>query len=120
MVYHYFLTKLFKHLEISLRAGTVGTVKQPLSMNTLVECECMEGQPGRLSKMSQFIVEKSELKHEPEEITALVTKKGCRDCLTKGIVGKGTNREKLIKVHDAAKDHLTLVIQFLTQKTPSS
>ncbi|KAG5580525.1 hypothetical protein H5410_051152 [Solanum commersonii] len=74
MAYRYFLTKLFKYLEISLREIIVGTVKQPFSMYTLVECESMEGRPGQMIKMPQLVVEKSQLKRELEEMTALVTK----------------------------------------------
>ncbi|KAH0651609.1 hypothetical protein KY290_032516 [Solanum tuberosum] len=145
MAYRYFLTKLFKHLEISLRAGTVGTMKQPFSMYTLVECECMEGRPGQLSKKSQLVVEKRQLKHELEEMTALVTKENAEIALLKAQLAKEQTEasgsaevtklraksesllaqnaeltEKLIKAHDAANDHLTLVIQSLTQKPPFS
>ena len=41
--YGYFLTEVFKHFQIPLSVGKVGTVKQTISESTLVECECIEG-----------------------------------------------------------------------------
>ena len=43
MGYGYFLTKVFKHFNISLGIGQVGTAKQYFSKSTLVECECIKG-----------------------------------------------------------------------------
>ncbi|KAH0665361.1 hypothetical protein KY290_027610 [Solanum tuberosum] len=57
MGYRYFLTKVFKQLDVPVGAGTVGTVKKSFCLNTLVECECMEGKTGQLSKISQLVVE---------------------------------------------------------------
>ena len=43
MGYGYFLTEVFKHFQIPLSVGKVGTVKQTISESTLVKCECIEG-----------------------------------------------------------------------------
>ncbi|KAG5631634.1 hypothetical protein H5410_003351 [Solanum commersonii] len=83
MWYEYFLTKVFNHLNIQVGAGIVGTVKQSISLSTLVECECIEGQTGQLSKMSQLVAERDQLKHELEEMTALVGKKDAEMALLK-------------------------------------
>ncbi|KAH0639045.1 hypothetical protein KY290_036344 [Solanum tuberosum] len=39
MGYGYFLTKVFTHLNVSVGAGTADSVKQSISLSTLVECE---------------------------------------------------------------------------------
>ncbi|KAH0743043.1 hypothetical protein KY290_031036 [Solanum tuberosum] len=74
MGYGYFLTKVFKHLDVPVGAGTIGTVKQSFSLNTLVKCKCIEGKTGQLIKMSQLVVEQSQIKHELEEMTVPVSK----------------------------------------------
>ena len=68
MGYGYFLTVVFKHFKIPLSVGKVGTVKEAFSVNTLVECECIEGKGNPKSKMAQ-VIEDQELKHEVEELT---------------------------------------------------
>ncbi|KAH0765228.1 hypothetical protein KY285_001099 [Solanum tuberosum] len=83
MTYDYFLTKVFKPLEIPLGVGTVWIEKQSFSMNTLVECECVEGRTGYLSKMSVLVVKLSQLKHKLEEMTTLVSQKDAEIALLK-------------------------------------
>ncbi|KAH0748684.1 hypothetical protein KY290_027916 [Solanum tuberosum] len=83
MGYGYFLTKVFKHLNILVGLGIVGTVKQSFSLNTLVECECIEGKAGPLSKMSQLVMEQNQLKHELEEINVFVSNKDAEIALLK-------------------------------------
>ncbi|KAH0714929.1 hypothetical protein KY284_007834 [Solanum tuberosum] len=56
-------------------ASIAGTVKQFLSLNTLVECECIEGKARPLSKMSQLVMEQGQLKHELEEMIVFVSNK---------------------------------------------
>jgi len=56
MGYGYFLTRVCKHLEIPLETGVRGTVKQTFFMNTLIECECVEGKIGHMSKMYELVV----------------------------------------------------------------
>ncbi|KAH0714908.1 hypothetical protein KY284_007813 [Solanum tuberosum] len=139
--YGYFLTKVFKYLDIPLKAVTIRTMKQTFSMNTLVECEIMEGRTGHLSKISTLVVEQSQLKHELEEMIALVSKRDVEITLLKAQLSKAQTegpgsaevsklrkknetllvenvelKEKLIKFNDAANDRLTLVIQSPTQK----
>ncbi|KAH0746073.1 hypothetical protein KY285_007730 [Solanum tuberosum] len=138
MGYGYFLTKVFKHLNIpmgasTVGASTVGTVKQFFSLNTLVECECIEGKAGPLSKMSQLVMEQGQLKHELEEMIVLA------QLVKAQIEGPGTEeanelriknvallaqnsalQEKLIKDHDEANDWLTLVIKSLSHQPPST
>ncbi|WMV09722.1 hypothetical protein MTR67_003107 [Solanum verrucosum] len=75
MGFGYFLTKVFDHQKVSVGPGTVGTVKQSISLSTLVEYECIEGQTGQLSKMSQLVAEQDQLKRELEELTTLLGKK---------------------------------------------
>lgn len=75
MGYGYFLTRVFKYMEIPLEAGVRETIKQSFSMNTLVECECMEGNIGYMSKMTELVVEQSKLRHELKEMTALLSHK---------------------------------------------
>ena len=55
MNYWYFLTEVFKHINIPLNVGKVGTVKQTFSETTLVVCECIEGKGNPKSKMAQLI-----------------------------------------------------------------
>lgn len=50
-------------------------MKQNFSINTLVECECVEGKTGHMSKILELLVEQSQLRHELEEMTALFSKK---------------------------------------------
>ena len=57
MGYGYFLTKVFKHFNIMLEVGKVGTTKQSFSETTLVECECIEGKENHKSKVSQLVEE---------------------------------------------------------------
>ncbi|KAH0764937.1 hypothetical protein KY285_000808 [Solanum tuberosum] len=112
---------------------------------TLVECECIEGQTGQLSKMSQLVAERDQLKLEPKEMTALVGKKDAEMTLFKAQLtkaqteGPGTEevkelrlknaallsqtddlQERLIKTHEYANDRLTFVIKSLTHQPPSS
>lgn len=56
MGYGYFLTRVFKHLEIPFETGVRGTLKQTFFMNTLIECECVEGKIGHMSKMYELVV----------------------------------------------------------------
>ncbi|KAH0645026.1 hypothetical protein KY284_032910 [Solanum tuberosum] len=99
MRYGYFLTKVFKHLNI-LVGGTVGTVKQSFCLNTLVECECIEGKAGPLSKMSQLVIEQGQLKHELEEMIVFVSNKDAKIALLKAQLvkaqteGAGTEEDK--------------------------
>ncbi|KAH0644978.1 hypothetical protein KY284_032862 [Solanum tuberosum] len=145
MRYGYFISKVFKRLEVPLGAGTMGTMKQSFSLNTLVECECMEGRTRQLSNMSQLVVEQGQLKPELEELIVLVRKYDVKIALLKAQLVKAQTegpglsevtelrvknatllaqnadlQEKLIKAHDAVNDRLTLVIQSLTQKPPLS
>ncbi|KAH0715104.1 hypothetical protein KY284_008009 [Solanum tuberosum] len=145
MRYGYFLTKVFKHLDIPLKARTIGTVKQSFSMITLVEFECMEGRTWNLSKMSELVVKQGQLKHELEEMNSLVSKRDAKIALLKEQSAKAQTegpgsaevselrkknetllaqnadmKEKLIKYHDASNDRPTLVIQSFTQKPLSS
>ncbi|KAK4736944.1 hypothetical protein R3W88_000641 [Solanum pinnatisectum] len=145
MGYSYFLTKVFQHLNIPMGKGTVGTVKQSFSLSTLVECECIKGKAGPLSKMSQLVMEQDQLKHKLEEMTVLMSNKDAETALLKAQLlkaqteGSGIEeaselrlknaallaqnaalQEKLINDHDEANDRLTLVIKSLSHKTPST
>ena len=75
MGYGYFLTEVFKHFQISLSVGKVGTVKQTFSESTLIECECIEGRGNPKSKMAQLIEDQDQLKHEIEELTVRLSGK---------------------------------------------
>ncbi|KAH0765385.1 hypothetical protein KY285_001256 [Solanum tuberosum] len=88
MRYGYFLTKVFDHQKVSVGPGTVGIVKQSISLSTLVECECIEGQTGQLSKMSQLVAERDQLKRELEELTTLLGKKDAEMALLKTQLAK--------------------------------
>lgn len=68
MCYEYLLTKVFKHFEIPFEHGVRGTVKQTISLNTLIECESVEGKAGNMSKVSELLIEHEQLKHELESI----------------------------------------------------
>ncbi|KAH0635615.1 hypothetical protein KY289_035530 [Solanum tuberosum] len=145
MDYGYFLTKVFKHLNIPMGLGTVGTAKQSFSLNTLVECECIEGRARPLSKMSQLVMEQNQLKHELDDMIVLVSNKDTYIALLKAqllkaqIEGPGTKeantlrsenaallaknvalQEKMIKDHDEANDRLTLAIKSLSHQLPST
>ncbi|KAH0765233.1 hypothetical protein KY285_001104 [Solanum tuberosum] len=140
MEYGYFLTKVFKNLEGLVGEGIVWTVKQSFAMNTLVECECVEGRTGHFSKMFVLEVKLSQLKHKLEEMTMLVSQKDAEIELLKAqmegpssaevselkakneplLAQNAEHKEKLIKSNDAANDRLSLVIQSLTRKPFSS
>ena len=145
MGYGYFLTEVFKHFQISLSVGKVGTVKQTISESTLVECECIEGRGYPKSKMAQLIEDQDQLKHEVEELTVRLSGKEAEiailkaELLTAQSEGPGSSvvqalekentklkakitalQEKAIKDNDAANARLTLVIQSLSHPPPSS
>ncbi|KAG5632539.1 hypothetical protein H5410_004256 [Solanum commersonii] len=61
--------------KVSVGPGVVGTVKQSISLSTLVESEYIVGQTGQLSKMSQLVAERDQLKRELEELTTLLGRK---------------------------------------------
>ncbi|KAH0685655.1 hypothetical protein KY290_017177 [Solanum tuberosum] len=88
MGYGYFLTKVFNPLIVPVGAGTVGMVKQSISLSTLVECEFIEVKTGQLSKMSQLVAERDQLKHELEEMTVLIGKKDAEVTLLKAQLSK--------------------------------
>ena len=144
MGYRYFLTKVFKHFQIPLGVGKVGTIKQTISEHTLFECECIEGRGLPKSKMAQLLEDLDQLKHETEELTVRLSSKEAEIAVLKAelltaqseepgssvvqALEKENNelkakitalQEKAIKDNDAANARLTLVIQSLSQ-TPSS
>lgn len=41
--YGYLLNYVFKHFEVSLRREVPGTVKQMVTVVTLLECKCVQG-----------------------------------------------------------------------------
>ncbi|KAK4724110.1 hypothetical protein R3W88_026889 [Solanum pinnatisectum] len=92
-----------------------------------------------MSKISQLVVEQSQLKHELDEMTLFVSKRDAEIALLNAQLvkaqteGPGTEevnelkmknanllpqnddlQEKLIKAHDTANDRLTLVMKSLT------
>ena len=75
MGYVYFLTKVFKHFNIPLGVGKVGTVKQSFSESTIVECECIEGKGNHKNKVAQLNEDQDQLKHEVEEMTMRLSSK---------------------------------------------
>nr|AAT38783.2 hypothetical protein SDM1_46t00006 [Solanum demissum] len=110
MGYGYILTKVFQHLNIPVGKGTVGAAKQSFSLNTLVECECIEGKAGPLSKMSQLQTEGP----GTEEANELRLKNAA--LLAQNVV----LQEKLIKDRDEDTDRLTLVSKSLSHQPPST
>ncbi|KAH0706008.1 hypothetical protein KY285_010540 [Solanum tuberosum] len=95
--------------------------------------------------MSALVVEQGQLKHKLKEMTALASKRDVEIALLKAQLAKSQKegpgsaevsnlrkknetllvenaelKEKMIKSNDAANDRLTLFIQSLTQKPPSS
>ncbi|KAH0634108.1 hypothetical protein KY284_036894 [Solanum tuberosum] len=117
----------------------------PSNLTTLVECECIEGKTGPLSKISQLIIEQDQLKHELEEMIVRVSNKDVEIALLKAELlkaqseGPGTAevnklrkkndallaqnvalQEKLIKDNDEANAKITLVIMSLSHQSPSS
>ena len=145
MGYGYFLTKVFRHFQIPLSMGKMGTVKQTISESTLVECECIEGRGYPKSKIAQLIDDQEQLKHEVEELTVQLSGKEAEiailkeELLTAQSEGPGSSvvqalekennelkakitalQEKAIKDNDAANARLTLVIQSLSKTPPSS
>ena len=145
MGYGYFLTEVFKHFQIPLIVGKVGTVKQTISESTLVECKCIEGRGYPKSKMAQLIEDQDQLKHEVEELTVRLSGKEAEiailkvELLTAQNEGPGSSvvqalerenaelkakitalQEKAIKDNDAANARLTLIILSLSHPPPSS
>ena len=145
MDYGYFLTEVFKHFQIPLSVGKMGTVKQTISESTLVECECIEGRGYPKSKMTQLIDNQDQLKHEVEELTVRLSGKEAdisilkAELLTAQSEGPGSSvvqalekenaqlktkitalQEKAIKDNDAANARLTLIIKSLSHPPLSS
>lgn len=50
MAYGYLLGKVFKETVLQLEKGTKGTMKQVMSPNTMIECECIEGRSRKKGK----------------------------------------------------------------------
>ena len=75
MGYGYFLTEVFKHFQIPLGIGNVGTVKQTISEHTLFECECIEGRGLPKIKMAQLLEDQDQLKHEIEQLAVRLSSK---------------------------------------------
>ena len=145
MGYGYFLTEVFKHFQISLSVGKVGTVKQTISESTLVECKCIEGRGYPKSKMAQLIEDQDQLKYEVEKLTMRLSGKEAEIAILKAELLTAQNegpdssvvqalerenaelnakitalQEKAIKDNDAANARLTLIIQSLSHPPPSS
>ncbi|KAH0698896.1 hypothetical protein KY284_013111 [Solanum tuberosum] len=145
MGYGYFLTKVFHHLNIPVRACKIGTAKQSFTLSTLVECECIEGKGNPLSKVSQLIMEQDQLKHELEEMTVRVSSRDAEIAILKAAVLKAQTegpgnaevrelrkqnemllakiaalQEKAIKDNDEANTRLTLIIKSLSHQPHSS
>lgn len=145
MGYGYFLKKLFHNFHISVGTGKICTTKQTFTLTSLVECECIEGKAGLLSKISLLIMEQYHLKNELEKMILPVSNKETEIALLKvellkaQIEGPGTGvakelqkqsdelmakvvalKVKMIKDNDAANSMLTLVINSLSHLPPSS
>lgn len=141
--YGYFLTRAFNYFGLPLGAGVKGTVKQMFSANTLVECDCIEGKVGHLSKMSELLIEQDQLKHELEDMIALLSKKDVEIAMLKAQLDKAQSegpgseevselraknadltaqvadlKEKLLQLHVDSDARLTLVLQSLSHKPP--
>lgn len=54
MTYGYWLGKVFKEVGIQLGEGTKGIMKQVISLNTLMESECVEGQEQKEREISSI------------------------------------------------------------------
>ncbi|KAH0700721.1 hypothetical protein KY284_014936 [Solanum tuberosum] len=97
---------MVEYKDVPVGAGTGGTVKQSFSINTLVECECIEGRTRQLSKVSQLVVERHQLKHELEEMTVLVSKKDAEIALLKAQLvkaqteGPGTTEVNELRIRE--------------------
>lgn len=50
-------------------------MKQILSLNSLMEYECVEGKEVKLSRMSELLVKKERLRQEIENVTSLLSSK---------------------------------------------
>ncbi|KAH0722612.1 hypothetical protein KY290_005261 [Solanum tuberosum] len=119
MGYGYFLTKVVHHLNIPVGTGEISTAKKSFTLTTLVECECIEGKTGPLSKISQLVMEQNQLKHELDEMTVRLLKAQTERPGTAEInelrkknnmllAQKAALQEKIIKNNDVANARLTL------------
>ncbi|KAH0767524.1 hypothetical protein KY285_003395 [Solanum tuberosum] len=97
MGYGYFLTKVFKHLNIPVGLGTVGTSKQSFSLNTLVECECVEGKAGPLSKITNWRRRLVLVSNKDAEIALLKVQ-----LLKEQTEGPGTKEAKELRLKNVA------------------
>lgn len=73
--YGYLLTMVFKYFGISLVYGIRGIVKQSISMNTRIECECVEGITVNRCEVSELLDEHSQLKHKVESMRVTLDNK---------------------------------------------
>ncbi|KAH0746349.1 hypothetical protein KY285_008006 [Solanum tuberosum] len=74
MGYGYLQTRVFNHFAIPLGKGIKGTIKQTISLTTLIKCECVEGRTGNKGKsqVSELLEQQQQLKHELEEMTVIM------------------------------------------------
>lgn len=145
MGYGYLLTKVFNYFGVPLGKEIKATVKQTISLSTLNECDCVEERTGSVSKVSELLIEQEQLKHELDEMRALLSIKDVKIACLNGqllkvqIAGLGSSelatlkaqndsftthvaelKEKLLKTHVEVDARLILVLQSLTPKPRTS
>ena len=99
MGYGYFLTKVFKHFQIPLGIGKVGTVKQTISEHTLFECECIEGRDLPKSKMAQLLEDLDQLRHETEELTMRLSSKEAEIAVLKAELFTARSEDPVLQLY---------------------
>lgn len=138
----YLLNRVLDYKVIQLGAGVKGTIKQAMSLHTLIECECVEDRQDKKGKsqLSKLLDNQEKLRHEMEEISLLLMNKDIEIAhlkaqLEKALqVGPGSEddqnaelsakvdelKDRLLKNHEEADARLSLVLQILHSKPPHS
>lgn len=75
MPYDYLLNKVFNHFGVTWTRGTPGTVKQLISLTTLVENGCIEGKVGTVPQVFELLDTQESLTKEIGELRIMLAAK---------------------------------------------
>ncbi|KAH0699028.1 hypothetical protein KY284_013243 [Solanum tuberosum] len=129
--YGYLLNHVFKHFEMPLGRGVLGTVKQIITVVTLLECECVEGKTKGRSQVSDLLEQQASFKRELTDLTVLLNDKEEVEKLraeneqllkTNASLSEEVQdlNKQIIQAHVDANERMTLLKRSLTTPPPPS
>lgn len=74
---------MLTYFGLPLDVGVKGIVKQRFTHTTLINCECIEGKIGQVSRVSKLLGEQEHLKQELDKLTTLLSKRDVEISLLK-------------------------------------